>query len=61
MNLCRYSNPRYRTSVKAKVKYEARRNRRAQERKLLPTAVDVSEDVVFPTKNQHVSDIWNWD
>lgn len=48
--------------VRANVKEELRKNMRAQSKVAIHREiVDGKEDVVYPTKKIHCSDIWNWD
>lgn len=58
------SRKTYNYFVKKAVKHEASRGRRNAERQALSKVLKSPEpdpDVVLPTKNEHVSDRWNWD
>jgi hypothetical protein len=60
----RNQRPAWHDPVNRNTKYEARRTRRAVERRLLfLVRIDpaCAEDTLFPCKNTEVSDGWNWD
>jgi predicted phosphoadenosine phosphosulfate sulfurtransferase len=51
------------TKLNRLVKIDARTHRRSYEKAALIAAIkhEDNDDIVFPTKNTHVSDGWNWD